>query len=69
MQGSNIAILRGLEPALADGSAQPAIDQAALEGLKFSAALPLELAERTLRERGSDTVHASAVSRSPLIVR
>ena len=69
MQGSNIAILRGLGPALADGSAQPTTDQAALEGLKFSAALPLELAERTLRERGSDTVHASAVSRSPLIVR
>lgn len=48
---------------------QPVFDRAALEGLKFSAALPLELAERTVAERGSDSFRAAAVSRSALIVR
>lgn len=44
-------------------------DAAVLEGLKFSAALPLEPAERTLTERGSGSIHAAAVSRAALIIR
>lgn len=39
----------------------PAIDRAALDGLKFSAALPLDLATQTLAARLGDSVRAAAV--------
>jgi len=65
----DITAIRNLEGTLASGVAHQSFDPAALEGLKFSAALPLELAERTLAERGSDSIHAAAVSRAALIVR
>jgi ATP-dependent Lhr-like helicase len=66
---SGIMAIRRIEGTLTRGAPHPTFDQAAIEGLKFSAALPLELAERTLAERGSDSIRAAAVSRSALIVR
>jgi len=65
----DITAIRNLDGTLTSGVAHQSFDPAALEGLKFSAALPLELAERTLAERGSDSIHAAAASRAALIVR
>jgi ATP-dependent helicase Lhr and Lhr-like helicase len=48
----------------------PDVDVNALRGLKFSAALPEQLAKRTLSARLGDTTHAAAVSaQSRSIVR
>lgn len=47
-----------LEQAQAAGMPMCEVDQQAVEGLKFSAALPADLAMRTLAERGSDLLHA-----------
>jgi ATP-dependent Lhr-like helicase len=60
--------LRGLAGFLDQGVAST-VDRAAVEGLKFSAALPLELAISTLSERGSDDLHARAVIEQPIVVR
>ena len=60
--------LRGLAGFLDQGVAST-VDRAAVEGLKFSAALPLELAISTLSERGSDDMHARAVIEQPIVVR
>jgi len=45
------------------------VDQQAVDGLKFSAALPGELAMRTLAERGSDLLHARECTATPVVVR
>lgn len=54
---------------LEEGSVRADVDQAAVEGLKFSAALPLELAIDTLAERGSDVPRARATASESLVVR
>lgn len=69
LHNCDVTILRNLKHSLSDGGAQQVIDQAALDGLKFSAALPVELAERTLAERGSDERHARAVVDAPLVLQ
>jgi hypothetical protein len=45
------------------------VDRAAVEGLKFSAALPLNLAIDTLAERGSDISRALVTASEPLVIR
>ena len=45
----------------------PFIAPEAVEGLKFSAALPVELARATLAERFVDRVHAAEVAVAPLV--
>lgn len=56
-----------LRCAVQDGlGAQPAISSDALDGLKFSSALPRELAERVLWERMSDPVVAARVAAGPI---
>lgn len=47
----------------------PYIDPRAVEGLKFSAALPPELARATLAERFVDRIGAEAVAGSSIVVR
>jgi hypothetical protein len=44
------------------------INQAALDGLKLSATLPVGLASRTLAERGTDWHHAADACRAPLVI-
>jgi ATP-dependent Lhr-like helicase len=68
LRNSDVAVLRSLKDSLSDGSAQLTIDQAALDGLKFSAALPQQLAVRTLAERGSNHPRASSVAEGPIVV-
>lgn len=59
-----------LLPSLMDHHAPtPLVDQGALDGLKFSSALPATLASQTLAARGTDPVNAMATSVSPLIIR
>lgn len=47
----------------------PFIVPQAVEGLKFSAALPVELARATLAERFVDRPHAKEVAAAPLVLR
>lgn len=47
----------------------PAVDARAVKGLKFSAALPIALAQRTLAVRGMDTLGATAVLRDSVSYR
>jgi len=61
----DISILRAAE---LDGVA-PFIALEAVEGLKFSAALPPELARATLAERFADQTHAAEVALAPLVTR
>ena len=68
LANAGIEHLRGLAGLLDQGVAST-VDRAAVEGLKFSAALPLELAISTLSERGSDALHARAVIEQPIVVR
>jgi ATP-dependent Lhr-like helicase len=51
------------------GDAVPWVTQQAVDGLKFSAALPVELARRTLAERNADRDGAAVVLSEPLEVR
>jgi ATP-dependent Lhr-like helicase len=67
LHNSDVTILRNVGRSLADGRAQLVIDQAALDGLKFSAALPVDLAQRTLAERGGDEQHARVAADAPLV--
>ncbi len=46
----------------------PALDPAALEGLKFSAALPPALAAATLAQRLSDPQSAATVAQAPIMI-
>lgn len=50
-------------------TARPFVDPAALDGLKFSAALPTDLARATLAVRHSDCVGALDVASAPLSIR
>ncbi|MBU6244329.1 MAG: DEAD/DEAH box helicase [Actinomycetales bacterium] len=58
-----------LEQAQAAGMPMCEVDHQAVEGLKFSAALPADLAMRTLAERGSDLLHARECTATPVVVR
>ena len=58
--------IRALSSVLESGLPAPAVDPKALEGLKFSAALPVELATATLAERGTDERTALVVSAQAL---
>ncbi|MBK9741411.1 MAG: DEAD/DEAH box helicase [Actinobacteria bacterium] len=62
-------LLRDLATSLINGSVHPSVDQAVLDGLKFSAALPVDLAVRTLAERGTDSGRALDTIRSSLTIR
>ncbi|NMR20260.1 DEAD/DEAH box helicase [Cellulomonas fimi] len=59
---------RQIRDALLDG-VLPRVTQEAVDGLKFSAALPLELATATLAERDADTRGAAAAQAEGLVIR
>ncbi len=63
------SVLRDAGTLLGEGGVRADVDQAAVEGLKFSAALPLDLAIDTLAERGSDVERARATCSEALVVR
>ncbi|MFB4311450.1 hypothetical protein [Actinomadura sp. GTD37] len=56
---------RSAVDALADRLVLPAVDDRAVHGLKFSAALPRHLAEATLAARLADLDHAAQVLAEP----
>lgn len=60
--------LRALSTLVQSRTAHWTFDQAALDGLKFSAALPMELALRVLTERSADLVGAVDSVVQPLVV-
>jgi len=49
--------------------ALPHVSAEAVDGLKFSAASPPDLARATLAERGADRPHATTVLRERIVVR
>ncbi|MEX0684203.1 MAG: DEAD/DEAH box helicase [Dehalococcoidia bacterium] len=51
----------------ADCDAVPRVDDDAISGLKFSVALPLELAVRTIGERLADPRGAADIARTPIV--
>jgi ATP-dependent Lhr-like helicase len=51
----------------ADCDAVPVVDEEAISGLKFSVALPLDLAVRTLGERLADPRGAGETARAPIV--
>lgn len=60
----NVAALRAVAPV----TSVPHITQAAVDGLKFSAALTPNVARSTLAERFADRTHATEVAASPVVV-
>lgn len=68
MPVSPVDALRDLADALASGRPTAQVDQAAVDGLKFSAALPIDLARATLQERRSDAGRAASTARMPIVV-
>lgn len=64
-----VSDLRAVGKALEDGRPQALVDQAAVDGLKFSAALPHALAVATLVERSSDSIGAHDILQSAIIIR
>ena len=52
-----------------DQPPQPMLDEGALDGLKFSAALPPNLAADTLVRRMTDPIAAARVAAAPLLIR
>jgi ATP-dependent Lhr-like helicase len=61
--------LRDAGDVLDGGGVRADVDQAAVDGLKFSTALPPRLAIDTLAERGSDVLRARETCREALVVR
>lgn len=57
-----------LDDAVSAGAPMCEVDRQALDGLKFSAALPMDLATRTLAERGSDLRHARECAGMPAVI-
>lgn len=68
MRPSTVEQLRGLTRALGEGISVSTVDRQALDGLKFSAALPIALASNTLQERSSDAAGAAEATRGPIVV-
>lgn len=65
----SLEALRGCSELLAsDHPAQPIVDQDALDGLKFSAALPPNLAADTMVRRMTDPIAAARVAAEPLLI-
>ncbi|MER6808700.1 hypothetical protein ABT299_05425 [Spirillospora sp. NPDC000708] len=56
---------RAVAASLADHLVLPEVDDRALHGVKFSAALPRHLAEATLSERLTDLGHAALALTEP----
>lgn len=69
MAACEATTLREAGAVLDEGAVRADVDQAAVEGLKFSAALPLNLAIDTLAERGSDLPRALVAAGEALLVR
>lgn len=61
-----VSTIKDLQAALGSATSGLAVDQAALDGLKFSAALPQELAVHVLSERGEDLATARRIAAMPL---
>jgi ATP-dependent Lhr-like helicase len=61
--------LREAGDVLDEGGVRADVDRAAVDGLKFSTALPARLAIDTLAERGSDVPRARETCREALVVR
>lgn len=68
LSSADATVLRGLANILAGPALPASVDEGALDGLKFSAALPLGLAASTLQERSSDVGRALEVGARPLVV-
>lgn len=68
MHVGHVDVLRNLSSELLRPPTGASVDPRALEGLKFSVALPLALASATLSERGTDPQRALQVSAEPLLV-
>lgn len=68
MPVTDVADMRGIRAAIMEGNIQANFDEQALDGLKFSVALPMNLAIQTLAERGTDDVGACAVLDERVIV-
>jgi ATP-dependent Lhr-like helicase len=60
--------VRSLGESLRRGVEVP-VDDAAVDGLKFAAALPMSLARATLAERRSDSVGARSCAEAPIVLR
>lgn len=60
--------IKSLPPVLSSTPSGLTVDQAALDGLKFSAALPLKLAIQVLSNRGEDLPTARLIGEMPLEV-
>ena len=61
-----IDAIKGLSSTLATSLSVAVVDQETLDGLKFSAALPLEMAIHVLSTRGEDPPAARLVCEMPL---
>lgn len=66
---TEVSVLRGLAATLLDDEPRAIVDAQAVDGLKFSAALPLHLAVRTLVERDSDVRYARDASSTAVVLR
>jgi ATP-dependent Lhr-like helicase len=64
-----VEVLRELVDVLTGGRPTAPVDQAAIDGLKFSAALPADLARATLQERRSDSTRAEILAGMPLVIQ
>jgi ATP-dependent Lhr-like helicase len=64
-----VSAMRDVSCLLSEMGFRANVDRAAVEGLKFSAALPLNLAIDTLAERGSDISRALVTASEPLVIR
>lgn len=67
--GGGLDALRALPFALEDANPAMAVDQAALDGLKFSAALATNQAEEVLMRRGSDEAGAKAITAQQVVAQ
>lgn len=70
MENESVVLPDGVgreEIEVADPHAVPRVDEAAVTGLKFSVALPRELAVRTLGERLADPNGAEATARGTIV--
>lgn len=63
-----VAVLDRVRSSLDDDEVPISIDRQALDGLKFSVALPVDLAIRTLAERGSDPLRARLIASEAVLV-
>ena len=63
-----VAVIHRVRTYLDDHEVPISIDRQALDGLKFSVALPVDLAIQTLAERGSDSPRARLIASEPLLV-